>query len=52
VSALGLVLVVVVILLLVGGLVPGVTGRVGYGPVGLGGVLLVVLLILVLTGRL
>jgi Protein of unknown function (DUF3309) len=50
----GLVLIILVIFLLLGGL-PQVSGHwhnLGYGPAGLGGLLLIILLVLLLTGRL
>ena len=47
-----LILLVVVILLVVGGLPNWGYHQYGYGPSGIGGVLLLVLLILLLTGRL
>jgi len=48
----GLVLLIVLILLIVGGLPGWGYHSYGYGPSGIGGILLVILLILLLTGRL
>ncbi len=48
----GLVLLIVLILLVVGGLPNWGYHSMGYGPSGLGGVLLMIVLILLLTGRL
>jgi hypothetical protein len=47
-----LILLVLVILLVVGGLPNWGYHQYGYGPSGIGGVILIVLLILLLTGRL
>ena len=47
-----LILLVVVILLVVGGLPNWGYHQYGYGPSGIGGLILIVLLILLLTGRL
>lgn len=48
----GLVLLVILLLLVVGGLPTWGYHQYGYGPSGLGGVLLLVLIIMLLTGRL
>jgi hypothetical protein len=48
----GLVLVVIVLLLLFGGLPRWGYHSYGYGPSGLGAVLLIILIVLLLTGRL
>lgn len=48
----GLVLLIVIILLVVGGLPNLGFHQMGYGPSGIGGVLLLIVLILLLTGRL
>ena len=47
-----LVLLILVILLLVGGLPTWGYHQFGWGPSGLGGILLIVLIVLLLTGRL
>ena len=47
-----LILLVLVILLVVGGLPNWGYHQYGYGPSGIGGVILIVLLLLLLTGRL
>jgi Protein of unknown function (DUF3309) len=51
-SPIGLVLLILVILLLVGGLPNWGYHQFGWGPSGLGGILLIVLIVLLLTGRL
>lgn len=48
----GLVLLVLLIVLLVGGLPTWGYHQYGWGPSGIGGILLIVLLVLLLTGRL
>ena len=48
----GLVLLIVLLVIVLGGLPTWVYHDYGYGPSGLGGVLLLVILILLLTGRL
>jgi hypothetical protein len=48
----GLVLLIVLLVVVLGGLPTWGYHQMGYGPSGIGGVLLLVLLILLLTGRL
>ena len=48
----GLILIIVVLLIVLGGLPNWGHHNMGYGPSGIGGVLLLILLILLLTGRL
>jgi hypothetical protein len=48
----GLILLVLLIVLLVGGLPTWGYHQYGWGPSGIGGVLLIVLIVLLLTGRL
>jgi hypothetical protein len=48
----GLVLLIILILLVVGGLPTWGYHQYGYGPSGIGGVIVIILLILLLTGRL
>jgi hypothetical protein len=48
----GIVLLVILLMLVVGGLPTWGYHEYGYGPSGLGGVLLLVLIVLLLTGRL
>jgi len=48
----GLILLVLLILLVVGGLPTWGYHEMGYGPSGIGGILLLVILILLFTGRL
>jgi hypothetical protein len=47
----GLILLVILLMLIVGGLPRWGYHNYGYGPSGIGGLVLIVLLILVLTGR-
>jgi len=48
----GLILIIILVLLVVGGLPGWGYHQYGYGPSGLGGILLLVLIVLLLTGRL